>query len=114
MFGGKRINGYEVLVTRRRGLGVRRHGDRAEYREARRGLGISYFFTEFGPNSTTFVYPAELFPVEMRTTGHDIASAAGKVAPLASLVGMAVTLFMLPETKGRGPEELSAVAADAR
>jgi MFS transporter, PHS family, inorganic phosphate transporter len=32
--------------------------------------GISYFFTEFGPNATTFVYPAELFQVEGRTTGH--------------------------------------------
>ena len=41
--------------------------------------GISYFFTEFGPNATTFVYPAELFPVEGRTTGHGIASAAGKI-----------------------------------
>ena len=41
--------------------------------------GVSYFFTEFGPNSTTFVYPAELFPVEGRTTGHGIAAAAGKV-----------------------------------
>ena len=41
--------------------------------------GISYFFTEFGPNATTFVYPAELFPVEGRTTGHGIAAAAGKI-----------------------------------
>jgi MFS transporter, PHS family, inorganic phosphate transporter len=31
------------------------------------------------PNSTAFVYPAELLPVEARTTGHGIASAAGKV-----------------------------------
>ena len=100
--------------------------------------GISYFFTEFGPNSTTFVYPAELFPVETRTTGHGIASAAGKVgafigvflfpifmshgglrlaegvAALVSLLGLAVTLFMLPETKGLSLEELSAVAADTR
>jgi PHS family inorganic phosphate transporter-like MFS transporter len=100
--------------------------------------GVSYFFTEFGPNSTTFVYPAELFPVETRTTGHGIASAAGKVgafigvflfpifmshgglqlaegvAALVSLLGLAVTLFMLPETKGLSLEELSAVATDAR
>ena len=41
--------------------------------------GISYFFTEFGPNATTFVYPAELFPVEGRTTGHGVAAAAGKL-----------------------------------
>jgi sugar transport protein len=31
--------------------------------------GISYFFTEFGPNMTTFVLPSELYPVSMRTTG---------------------------------------------
>ena len=95
--------------------------------------GISYFFTEFGPNSTTFIYPAELFPVEERTTGHGIAAAAGKiggfvgvflfpifmswgglhlaegVAALVSLVGLGVTIFMLPETNGRSLEELSAI-----
>ncbi len=94
--------------------------------------GISYFFTEFGPNATTFVYPAELFPVEGRTTGHGIASAAGKlggffgvfsfpillnsgglvaaesVAACVSVFGILVTVFMLPETKGKSLEELSA------
>ncbi len=94
--------------------------------------GLSYFFTEFGPNATTFVYPAELFPVEGRTTGHGIASAAGKVggfagvftfpllmawnglpaaelgAAVASVLGLAVTVWMLPETKGKSLEELSA------
>jgi PHS family inorganic phosphate transporter-like MFS transporter len=93
--------------------------------------GISYFFTEFGPNATTFVYPAELFPVECRTTGHGIASAAGKLggfvgvflfpifmahgglfaaelaAAAVSLAGLAATL-LLPETKGRSLEELGA------
>ena len=97
--------------------------------------GFSYFFTEFGPNATTFVYPAELFPVEGRTTGHGIASAAGKVggfagvftfpplmawhglltaelgAAIASVLGIVVTLAMLPETKGRTLEELSAAPA---
>src|SRR5581483_9268981 len=34
--------------------------------------GLSYFFTEFGPNVTTFVLPAEIFPVEARTTAHGI------------------------------------------
>lgn len=93
--------------------------------------GISYFFTEFGPNATTFVYPAELFPVEARTTGHGIASAAGKIggfagvltfplllswhglltaelgAAIASILGLAVTVALLPETKGKSLEELS-------
>src|SRR5947209_3961563 len=41
--------------------------------------GLSYFFTEFGPNVTTFVYPAEVFPVMIRTTAHGIAAALGKV-----------------------------------
>jgi MFS family permease len=93
--------------------------------------GISYFFTEFGPNATTFVYPSELFPVTGRTTGHGIASATGKLgaftgvflfpflmhwhgllsaeltAGLVSLAGLAVTMLMLPETKGKSLEEIS-------
>jgi MFS transporter, PHS family, inorganic phosphate transporter len=93
--------------------------------------GLSYFFTEFGPNATTLVYPAEIFPVEGRTTGHGIAAAAGKLggfigvflfpvlmawhgllsaelaAALVSVLGLGVTLWMLPETKGRSLEELS-------
>jgi MFS transporter, PHS family, inorganic phosphate transporter len=99
--------------------------------------GVSYFFTEFGPNATTFVYPAELFPVEGRTTGHGIASAAGKLggfigvflfpillsagglfaaessAAAVSVLGILVAVFMLPETKGKSLEELSAEEADA-
>ena len=95
--------------------------------------GISYFFTEFGPNATTFVYPAELFPVEARTTGHGIAAASGKVggfigvflfpilmswrglpaaelaAAAVSVLGIIVTAMLLPETKGKSLEELSAV-----
>ena len=31
--------------------------------------GVSYFFTEFGPNMTTFVMPSEVFPVTMRPPG---------------------------------------------
>jgi hypothetical protein len=30
--------------------------------------GVSYFFTEFGPNMTTFVMPSELYPITMRAT----------------------------------------------
>ncbi|HVA10647.1 MAG TPA: MFS transporter, partial [Candidatus Dormibacteraeota bacterium] len=37
--------------------------------------GISYFFTQYGPNTTTFVVPTELFPVRLRTTGHGISAA---------------------------------------
>lgn len=93
--------------------------------------GLSFFFTEFGPNATTFVYPSEIFPVKQRTTGHGIASAAGKAggfvgvflfpflmhwkdllgaesaAALFSLLGLIVTWTMLPETKGRSLEDIS-------
>ncbi|MGO8685807.1 MAG: MFS transporter [Candidatus Dormibacteria bacterium] len=41
--------------------------------------GISYFFTEFGPNVTTFVIPTEVFGVGERTTGHGIAAGVGKL-----------------------------------
>jgi nitrate/nitrite transporter NarK len=93
--------------------------------------GFSFFFTEFGPNSTTFVYPSEIFPVRVRTTGHGIAAAIGKIggfvgvftfpffmhwhglpaaegaAAIVSILGLIVTVLMLPETKGRSLEELS-------
>ncbi len=93
--------------------------------------GASYFFTEFGPNATTFVYPSEIFPVKVRTTAHGIAAALGKIggfvgvftfpfflhwhglpaaegaAALVSGLGLLVTIFMLPETKGKSLEDLS-------
>jgi MFS transporter, PHS family, inorganic phosphate transporter len=97
--------------------------------------GASYFFTEFGPNTTTFIYPAEIFPVEVRTTGHGISAAAGKIgafvgaylfpAMLASSMGiqgaeivssvvaaagLLLTAVLLPEPKGKSLEELSADA----
>ena len=93
--------------------------------------GVSYFFTEFGPNVTTFVYPAEVFPVMIRTTGHGIAAALGKVgaflgalvfpsllatfhlsgamgfAAIVSFLGLLLTVFLLPEPKQRSLEEIS-------
>ena len=93
--------------------------------------GVSYFFAEFGPNVTTFVYPAEVFPVMIRTTGHGIAAALGKVgafigallfplllssfhlpgamtfAACVSLVGLVITFFLLPEPKQRSLEDIS-------
>jgi PHS family inorganic phosphate transporter-like MFS transporter len=55
--------------------------------------GLSYFFTEFGPNMTTFVLPSELYPVNMRTTGHGISAGVGK---LGAFIG--VFLFPLLQT----------------
>jgi MFS transporter, PHS family, inorganic phosphate transporter len=93
-------------------------------------FGVSYFFTEFGPNTTTFVLPSEVFPVNMRTTGHGFAAGIGKlgafvgvflvpvlethiglrglllVSGIAAILGFALTR-VLPEPSGRSLEEVS-------
>ncbi len=98
--------------------------------------GLSYFFTEFGPNMTTFVMPSELFPVTMRATGHGISAGIGKLGAFIgvflfpvlqsslglrgtllltagmSVLGLALTL-VLPEPAGRSLEEVSSGSADA-
>ena len=95
--------------------------------------GISYFFTEFGPNVTTFVLPGELFPTRFRATGHGISAGVGKLGafigvflfPLLqhslglrgtllltagiSVLGALLTL-VLPEPAGRSLEEISGEA----
>jgi hypothetical protein len=55
--------------------------------------GVSYFFTEFGPNMTTFVIPSEVYPVTMRATGHGISAGIGK---FGAFIG--VFLFPVLET----------------
>jgi MFS transporter, PHS family, inorganic phosphate transporter len=51
--------------------------------------GVSYFFTEFGPNMTTFVMPSELYPVSIRATGHGISAGIGKL-------GAFIGVFLFP------------------
>jgi nitrate/nitrite transporter NarK len=94
-------------------------------------FGATYFFAEFGPNTTTFVYPAEIFPVRVRTTSHGIAAASGKIGAFigtymltallpviglgsisalvaaVSVLGLLVTVTLLPEPKGISLEELT-------
>jgi MFS family permease len=95
--------------------------------------GISYFFTEFGPNVTTFVLPGELFPTQVRATGHGISAGIGKLGAfigvflfpvLQASLGLRGTLLLtagvsvlgalltlvLPEPAGRSLEEISAEA----
>ncbi|MEM3852158.1 MAG: MFS transporter [Methanomassiliicoccales archaeon] len=93
--------------------------------------GVSYFFIEFGPNVTTFVYPPEVFPISARGTGSGFAAAGGKmgafigtflnlfitanfhlsglfvILSLLSAAGLLLTIFLLPEPKGRELEEIS-------
>ena len=92
--------------------------------------GVSYFFTEFGPNMTTFVIPSEVYPVSMRATGHGISAGIGKFGAfigvflfpvLQTSLGLRGTLLLtagvsvlgfaltrvLPETSGVSLEEIA-------
>jgi len=51
--------------------------------------GIAQFFTNVGPNVTTFIMPTEVFPTRYRTTGHGIAAGSGKL-------GAALATFLIP------------------
>ncbi|WP_298135445.1 MFS transporter [Acidiferrobacter sp.] len=98
--------------------------------------GVSFFFIEFGPNCTTFVIPAEVFPTSSRTTGHGIAAGIGKLGAFfgtflfpyisqvgglkgammfaagVSALGLVLTYLTLPEASGRALEDLSAEPGD--
>jgi MFS family permease len=98
--------------------------------------GISYFFTEFGPNVTTFVIPGELFRTEVRATAHGIAAGAGKLGAFIGVLlfpvlqdslglrgtllltagisaGGALLTLVLPEPAGRTLAEVSGDEAAA-
>ncbi|KAI4336679.1 hypothetical protein L6164_015175 [Bauhinia variegata] len=49
--------------------------------------GLAFFFANFGPNTTTFIVPAELFPARFRSTCHGISGAAGKIGAIIGSVG---------------------------
>ncbi|MDC0535088.1 MFS transporter [Francisellaceae bacterium] len=63
------------------------------------GFILFNFMVNMGPNPTTYMLPAEIFPTRIRGTGHGFAAATGKV-------GAAVGIFLLPTMKeaiGLGP-----------
>jgi len=86
-------------------------------------FGLSFFFVNFGPNTTTFLIPSEVYPTSMRARAHGLSAAIGKVGafvgafflPLVlksagmpatmtilagvSLLGVFIT-FLVPEMKG--------------
>ncbi|KAG2391661.1 hypothetical protein LR48_Vigan07g178800 [Vigna angularis] len=96
---------------------------------------VTLFFANFGPNSTTFIVPAELFPARFRSTCHGISAAAGKAGAIigafvvqsytsnpqdesegikTALMALSVVnmlgflcTFLVPETRGRSLEEIS-------
>ena len=50
--------------------------------------GLSFFFCNFGPNTTTFVMPATIFPSEVRSTCSGLSAAAGKVGAVIGAYSM--------------------------
>lgn len=42
-------------------------------------FGLTFLFANFGPNTTTFVLPVEVYPTLVRATCHGISAAAGKL-----------------------------------
>ncbi len=93
--------------------------------------GLSYFFIEFGPNVTTFIYPPEVFPTSIRGLGTGASAAGGKTGAfigtfmnlflvaaigqselflllaVMAVIGFAFTFFLLPEPKGLELDEIS-------
>jgi PHS family inorganic phosphate transporter-like MFS transporter len=95
---------------------------------------LTNFFQNFGPNTTTFVIPGEIFPTRYRSTAHGISAASGKLGAIVAQAGFSslkniggpnkfvkhlleifaffmltgiFSTLLLPETKGRSLEELS-------
>ncbi|KAL6989900.1 Inorganic phosphate transporter 1-4 [Sarracenia purpurea var. burkii] len=97
---------------------------------------LTFFFANFGPNTTTFVVPAEIFPARLRSTCHGISAAAGKAGAIVGTVGFwyayqsrdktktdrvryslivlgcvnflgILFTFLVPEAKGKSLEEMS-------
>ncbi|KUJ16608.1 MFS general substrate transporter [Mollisia scopiformis] len=70
-------------------------------------FAIAQFFFNFGPNATTFIIPAEVYPSRVRGFAHGLSAATGKLGAILSallfnyLAGSIITWFLIPETKGR-------------
>ncbi|KAJ6566649.1 inorganic phosphate transporter [Mycena capillaripes] len=96
---------------------------------------LANLFGNFGPNTTTFIVPGEIFPTRYRSTAHGISAASGKLGAIVAqlmfnnlvdpinapqefldhsfeilalfmLTGVLSTL-LIPETKGKSLEVLS-------
>ncbi|CDY32943.1 BnaA09g16500D [Brassica napus] len=48
---------------------------------------LTFFFANFGPNATTFIVPAEIFPARLRSTCHGISAATGKAGAIVGAFG---------------------------
>ena len=88
-------------------------------------LALTQFWFNFGPNTSTFIIPAEVFPSRVRGFAHGVSAATGKLGAILSallfnylskpeviglanvlwiffacqLLGAVITYFMIPETR---------------
>ncbi|TVU11410.1 hypothetical protein EJB05_44995, partial [Eragrostis curvula] len=62
---------------------------------------LTFFSANLGPNTTTFILPAELFPARFRSTCHGISGAAGK---LGAVIGSIAFLWASQERDRRKVE----------
>ncbi|KAJ9154170.1 hypothetical protein P3X46_027533 [Hevea brasiliensis] len=60
---------------------------------------LTFFFANFGPNATTFVVPAEIFPARLRSTCHGISAAAGKAGAIVGAFGFLYAAQSQDKTK---------------
>lgn len=45
---------------------------------------LAQFFQNFGPNTTTFIIPGEIFPTRYRSTAHGMSAASGKIGAIVA------------------------------
>ncbi len=60
-------------------------------------LAAFYILENLGPNTTTWIYPVELFPTRLRGTGHGIAATVGKIGALVATFFLPFVLTILGE-----------------
>ncbi len=57
-------------------------------------LAVFYVAENMGPNTTTWVYPVELFPTRIRGTGHGFAATVGKLGAVAGVYALPLLLAL--------------------
>lgn len=62
-------------------------------------FGLTFLFSNFGPNTTTFMIPVEVYPTIIRATCHGLSAAAGKIG---AVIG-AAAFSPLEDVVGIGP-----------
>uniref|UniRef100_A0A0G4HQP6 Major facilitator superfamily (MFS) profile domain-containing protein n=1 Tax=Chromera velia CCMP2878 TaxID=1169474 RepID=A0A0G4HQP6_9ALVE len=69
--------------------------------------GATFFFSNFGPNATTYIIPGEIYPSAVKATCHGISAAAGKLG--ASLAAV----FFAPVAEAGDARSIMAVCGVA-